>query len=162
MINPINVIFAAVLVKFVFPKSTATATRRQASGIRNIKVMYPESVIRNFSRYRALRIKRKYLASSASCSDRGVHISPGIRESVAEAAAAPPDRVITEEILSSVCSMVCLCVSGSAAQGAASVKDPTASSTSRAAIIIFLKSKVIIITSCEKAFMMETAHCSCH
>ena len=48
------------------------------------------------------------MASSASWSARGVHISPGRRDRVADVAAAPPDNAMTALIFSSVCSMVCL------------------------------------------------------
>ena len=108
MMTAIRAIFKAVLRKSLLPLITAKPRMTQARGIRHMNEMYPERVMRNFSRYRALRIRRKYLASSASCSASGVQISPGRRERVAEVAAAPPERVITDAILSSVCSIECL------------------------------------------------------
>ena len=94
--------------------------------------------MRNFSRYNALSIRRKYLANSANCSAKGVHISPGRRESVADVAAAPPESVMTDAIFSSVCSIECLWLAGSAAAGAILVMDITAKRVNSATIIIFL------------------------
>ena len=65
-------------------------------------------------------------------------MSPGSRESVAEVAAAPPESVITCVILSSVFSMECLWLAGSAAAGAILVKEMTATSSTSATIMIFL------------------------
>ena len=65
-------------------------------------------------------------------------MSPGSSESVAEVAAAPPESVMTDAIFSSVCSMVCLWLAGSAAAGAILVKEIIATSSTSATSMIFL------------------------
>ena len=77
------------------------------------------------------------MANSASSFARGVPISPGRNESVTEAAAAPPERAMTFSILSSVCWMECLWLSGSPARGAMSVMETAATRISSAITMIF-------------------------
>ena len=101
-------ILVAISDRLFFLKRIAPHKRRHAAGISTENVTYPVSVIMNFSRYRALNIKRKYEARSASCSEIGVHRSPGRSDKVAEAAAAPPESFITVAIFASVCSIECL------------------------------------------------------
>ena len=101
-------ILVAISDKLFFLRSMAPQRRRHVAGISTENDTYPVSVIMNFSRYRALKIKRKYDARSASCSEIGVQRSPGRSDNVADAAAAPPESFITVEILLSVCSIACL------------------------------------------------------
>ena len=76
----------------------------------------------------------------------GVHMSPGRSDSVAEVTAAPPESAMTFVIFSSVISMECLWLAGSAARGATFVNEMTATSTSSAMKVVFFRSISYLLT----------------